>query len=820
MKMHVRLASLFSLTLLLGLWSCTQTSLELPHSPKGEKGVSAYQQWVDAVNSGKIQWDKGKTSIPDYFIYLKGDEGDRGRSAFAVWQDLLAATDLKNPTNPNESWPKERNTLADFWRYYSGAQGKTPHPNKDGYWAVGNTTTDVLATPKDGKSAYQQWKEDLQAGKIKDWDPNANSEPDFYRYYQRQQGITPQPKSGTWWLGDTDTKVPVTGDNAYQVWKKDVEAGRILTPEGRPWDKSKNQLSDFFSFLKGADGKDGKDAYTLWKEQVPKGIESPANPGVNWPGDATDKADYYRFLMGAKGPKGNEGPKGKPGDRGPEGGKGPSTAGTPGKPGLSAYELWKKELAENAGKPNQIMNKETGTPWPVEENTKEDFYRYLVGRPGKTGADGRPGKPGEPGSNVEIVLGVPNVIAQYHYQALGEYQRPQDGGVRYKVYNVDGEAAGAGVKVKGMPGIAPEKEYTTDDNGEFIVPRADLPTVEDVEARFGRAKSVTFPNQQPMEGAENTYVPAPYDVKLMKNDAWKWRPSMVSTPNIACYFKLYYKLPWEKEWKPIPSALPGGEGLVLETWRIKAPHDLTSYVGDSPEGEDRFDRFAGELWGWRPVVKNIFNVGHENSKVWDNKPVYRTVKVNKPVYGLPLAWDGVVEIPPYQAAPYIKSLHLGKYDPDEKVFANVTVELDVSNVNLDIMLHNYNYDPESLGEGKGKLYKPRYFKKPSSPRWESQARRFERLFVSFEGGTSSGTHNASNKDHKVTIAKPTVSIGLPVALGAKVYTKAYGHYMDDENFYDYFVGTLKRKPDGSGYYIEKPENFPPDAPEIKVTGGN
>lgn len=818
MKMHVRLVSLFSLTLLLGLWSCTQTSLELPHSPKGEKGVSAYQQWVDAVNSGKIQWDKGKTSIPDYFIYLKGDEGDRGRSAFAVWQDLLATTDLKNPTNPNESWPKERNTLADFWRYYSGAQGKTPHPNKDGYWAVGNTTTDVLATPKDGKSAYQQWKEDLQAGKIKDWDPNANSEPDFYRYYQRQQGITPQPKSGTWWLGDTDTKVPVTGDNAYEVWKKDVEAGRISTPNGMPWDKSKNQLSDFFSFLKGADGKDGKDAYTLWKEQVPKGIESPTNPGVNWPGDATDKADYYRFLMGAKGPKGNEGPKGETGEKGPKGDKGPSTSGAPGKPGLSAYELWKKELAENAGKPNQIMNKETGTPWPVEENTKDDFYRYLVGRPGKPGADGRPGEPGKPGVDVEVVTGTPNVIAQYHYQPLGEYQRPQDGGVKYKVYGIDGTVAGAGVKVKGMPGMDPEKEYTTDDKGEFIIPRADLPTQQETEARFGRVKSVTFPNQQPMEGAENTYVPAPYDIKLDNSSV----PYLSSgSPGYAyCSLYLYCKYSWETEWRRVDSKIPQVDSWKLQVWKITDTQDLTSYSGTTPEYTTSFSSYYATAYGYRPMIKNAYNIIYSSTytKEWDGNPVYVTAKLDKPIYGVSVAWNSVMEVPPYQIAPRIKTLKLGPYNPTTGTFSEVSGELDVDAVNLDILLYSNSYNTKSLGTGKGNLYTPSYYKNKGGD-WQTEAKKVSEIYIRLIGRTSLGVQDVSNDQVKNSLSNTSFAILSP-ALNATVSVNGYysSGSTSNENYYGYNLGVLKQKTDGS-YYIEKPSNYPATAPDVQVTGG-
>ena len=58
-----------------------------------------------------------------------------------------------------------------------------------------------------------------------------------------------------------------------------------------------------------------------------------------------------------------------------------------------------------------------------------------------------------------------------------------------------------------MPGINAEKTYITNENGEFIVPKEDLPEIQDINLRWGTVKEVTLAGKTPQESAKNTYVP-------------------------------------------------------------------------------------------------------------------------------------------------------------------------------------------------------------------------------------------------------------------------------------------------------------------------
>lgn len=205
---------------------------------------------------------------------------------------------------------------------------------------------------------------------------------------------------------------------------------------------------------------------------------------------------------------------------------GVAAAGTNGTNGLSAYELWKADLALRCNTAEAFVDYKNGGTWNCEKNTLADFYEYLRGKDGKDGKDGqdgRPGIPGQPGAEVKIILGVPNVVAQYSQSEFGEYVRTTDGGVLYKVYDEKGELA-PGAKVKGMPGVAENKVYTADQNGEFIVPREDLPEIQELERRWGTVKEVTLPGKSaPQVSAQNTYVPNRVHLRmLLRGPLLRW----------------------------------------------------------------------------------------------------------------------------------------------------------------------------------------------------------------------------------------------------------------------------------------------------------
>ncbi|MDR2935767.1 MAG: hypothetical protein LBU80_00275, partial [Rikenellaceae bacterium] len=160
------------------------------------------------------------------------------------------------------------------------------------------------------------------------------------------------------------------GDSAYEVWVKAVEDGEI------DWNEATDRPG-FFRYLKGDKGDpgpNGKSAYDQWVDDVKSaaGLDNPHTPEADrWPADETDMDDFYRYLMG------EDGAPGAPGTPG-------SGGGTPGPAGLSAYELWKADVANGLDNPHTPQEDE----WPKNKTDMADFYEYLTG---DTGSQGVPG---------------------------------------------------------------------------------------------------------------------------------------------------------------------------------------------------------------------------------------------------------------------------------------------------------------------------------------------------------------------------------------------------------------------------------------------
>lgn len=53
--------------------------------PEGPAGDSAYELWVTEVNNGNIDWPKDRTDVNNFFLYLKGEDGQDGKSAYEIW---------------------------------------------------------------------------------------------------------------------------------------------------------------------------------------------------------------------------------------------------------------------------------------------------------------------------------------------------------------------------------------------------------------------------------------------------------------------------------------------------------------------------------------------------------------------------------------------------------------------------------------------------------------------------------------------------------------------------------------------------------------
>ncbi|WP_302580677.1 hypothetical protein [uncultured Bacteroides sp.] len=129
------------------------------------------------------------------------------------------------------------------------------------------------------------------------------------------------------------------------MWLEDVKAGKITDKDGTAWPVDKITMSDFYNYLSGEDGKDGQSAYELWKTTAAAGqLDNPQKPGEKWPANEVSELDFYRFLAGKDGEDGKDGTD-----------------------GLSAYQLWKEDLAKRCGTDNPILDHKTGAKWDCEK---------------------------------------------------------------------------------------------------------------------------------------------------------------------------------------------------------------------------------------------------------------------------------------------------------------------------------------------------------------------------------------------------------------------------------------------------------------------
>lgn len=556
-----------------------------------------------------------------------------------------------------------------------------------------------------------------------------------------------------------------------------------------------------FELPQGPQGPDGKSAYDLWKEEVETGR-------INWPGDRTTPADFFVFVKGEKG------------DRGAD--------------GQSAYELWKQLIAQGT-----VANPHDGSQtWPASKNSEADFWDFISGRDGQTphvgsngnwfigatdtgvkatgrdgrdgrdgadgkdGKDGRPGEPGKPGAEVTIIQGVPNVIAQYSQSEFGEYVRTTDGGVLYKVYDERGQLA-PHAKVQGLPGIDPGKEYTSNEQGEFIVPREDLPEIQELDSRWGTTRSVTLAGKAPQESARNTYVPNRVHMRIVLENK---TPSVDYQLNMT--FRIQRRINPDDEWQDLPSYLPNSGSLHPETFRVADKDDPRSLLADRPVycSNSTSSSSGSYLYNCRPyryVQENPANQKNSQKEYWDGTDVYLTVKNREAYYGEEFQWNGVALLPPYQLGPSLKSLKLKtKSGGTPTVFLSAEGELDFSHMDLTRLYKSstrYTQRPDGSDFIEPILYT------------EEEARKLKMAYVSFNFSSSAGTQEASSTNNRSSADEPTFKVLTPY-LNSTIYIK-YGSY---HQFMGFTQGYLRPGTEEGTYRVEP---YPPayTLPEVTVT---
>lgn len=556
-----------------------------------------------------------------------------------------------------------------------------------------------------------------------------------------------------------------------------------------------------FELPQGPQGPDGKSAYDLWKEEVEAGR-------IDWPGDRTTPADFFVFVKGEKG------------DRGAD--------------GQSAYELWKQLIAQGT-----VANPHDGSQtWPASKNSEADFWDFISGRDGQTphvgsngnwfigatdtgvkatgrdgrdgrdgadgkdGKDGRPGEPGKPGAEVTIIQGVPNVIAQYSQSEFGEYVRTTDGGVLYKVYDERGQLA-PHAKVQGLPGIDPGKEYTSNEQGEFIVPREDLPEIQELDSRWGTTRSVTLAGKAPQESARNTYVPNRVRMRIVLENK---TPSVDYQLNMT--FRIQRRINPDDEWQDLPSYLPNSGSLHPETFRVADKDDPRSLLADRPVycGNSTSSSSGSYLYNCRPyryVQENPANQKNSQKEYWDGTDVYLTVKNREAYYGEEFQWNGVALLPPYQLGPSLKSLKLKtKSSGTPTVFLSAEGELDFSHMDLTRLYKSstrYTQRPDGSDFIEPILYT------------EEEARKLKMAYVSFNFSSSAGTQEASSTNNRSSADEPTFKVLTPY-LNSTIDIKSGSYHQ----FMRFTQGYLRPGTEEGTYRIENYESAD-TLPEVTVT---
>lgn len=760
----------------------------------GRDGISAYDQWKRLVTEGSISWPSDQLTQNDFFLYLKGRDGANGVTPHvgtngnwfvgavdtgvrAAGRDGAAGADGLSPyVGNNGNWWVGTTDTGVKVTGRDGVDGKTP-VIKDGFWWVGDTNTGVKAVGTDGINGRDGVDGKTPVIKNGTWwigETNTGVSAVGTNGTNGVDGTSPHiGDNGNWFIGTTDTGVSASGQagsngaagaSAYELWVADVKAGRIRDKQGLVWPVEKNTMEDFYQYLSGAKGDSGKSAYELWKETVAAGnVGDPKHPGQAWPADKVSELDFFSYLTGKDGVDGVNGTN-----------------------GLSAYELWKADLAARCNTAEALVDYKNGGTWNCEKNTLADFYEYLRGKDGKDGKDGqdgRPGEPGKPGAEVTIIRGVPNVIAQYSQSEYGEYVRSSDGGVLYKVYDEMGEVA-PGAQVKGMPGIAPEKVYTANEKGEFIIPKEDLPEIQSVDLRWGAVKEVTLKGKSAQVSAKNTYVPNRVHMRIILRD----NNSNSLSKYQDLYFLIQRRMNPEDEWQNIPAYLPNSGNRYLDAYRVSDKENPKSIQMDKKLYSGMsFGTYSGSLsyyyniYTYRFMEENPGKFKNNQNEYWDKTDVYYSVKAREVYYGEEYQWNGVCLLAPYQMGPVLKTLKLKALNSEKEAsFAQAEGTFDFSKIDFSKMYKSLSKC--TVLENGMDLVVPETYT-------EEEAKKIKMAYIEFSYISSAGRQTASSSNNSSSFEAPAFKVFTPFLNS----TISISSNSSSSLFYRFTQGYLRKK---------------------------
>lgn len=467
------------------------------------------------------------------------------------------------------------------------------------------------------------------------------------------------------------------GLSAYELWVQHVKDKTI------EWNINQIEVVDYYLYLKGDDGAAGQSAYQLWVEMVNStdGLDDPHNPSQKWPTDQTSELDFWNYLSGADGKNGttptigaNEnwyigttdtgvparGQDGEDGQNGISpriGDNGNWYIGdldtTVPASGNSAYEIWLREVETGLLNPHA----DDGSNWPKDHTTLLNFWEYLRGR------DGKDSETIVIDSTV-VVVGMPNVIARYYQSGIhdsetyAEYINANDGSVRYTVYDEDAEVypnAHVTVTIDGQT-----YEFTSDDNGDFIIGKNLLPETDPVTQSClvevgGEDKSTPV----------NMYVPVRPQVRVTfpKSDLGGTVADDMDDQNVYC--QVTRSMDGGNTWEIIPAYL-AYDPVTIQLYEVSVTGTQVDFTYNDAALLEQIDdvdnlyelssNFADtRLTHFDRPVKQYSVFVIPPGRIWDEQPHYYALSVDQ-LYGERVVTDNIFQVAPIQHAPMVTSL--------------------------------------------------------------------------------------------------------------------------------------------------------------------
>lgn len=265
MKLPISLFWQWIGVILLILPSCVQVEAILPPGPKGERGASAYEFWVESVHNGTIPWDSTALTPADYFKYLRGQDGATGKSAYHDWKDYIASGQIENPHQKGQKWSPNRNTMQDFWYFLTGATGERG--------------------PQGLKGEKGEKGEQGERGAQGEQGPQGERGERGPQGERGQQG--PQGERGA--QGERGEQGP-QGERGEQGPQGESVGNGSSDNTGSNADNNTDNNSSGY-----------KSTYDLWKEAAASGeLPHPQQPGQKWPANKTSEQDFEEYLSGAQ----------------------------------------------------------------------------------------------------------------------------------------------------------------------------------------------------------------------------------------------------------------------------------------------------------------------------------------------------------------------------------------------------------------------------------------------------------------------------------------------------------------------------------------